>query len=826
MKYLMVNIDSYVLYYSLISPLTLGVTLINTIFFAYIYISKREQTSFATFLFSLNTNIFIFLEVLIAYYVNAKADDAMLQFLYTVKHIVIALYTCSIPFFFTYFKIKSKIFKFLYNISFFAGIILIFCIFVSQLLLPELFLQYEISSVTETNYILPYTIIPGILYLLRDILISFSMIVALLYYIWCFFDTREYIRYGFILIGIYLVLYVSFSWFIFRYKGINIFLFNNLQFPRLAVNFTIFILILGIIQIYDLFRKALLTEEAVNSFRKSEENLRLIGKNVNEIVWITDYPQTKIIYINSLFNDIFNLQVRTLYKDVHNWMQRVHGEDRIRVYAAFYGEEITEAFEIEYRIEYKQNINWVRDRVYPVKQKTGEVYRIIRIIEDVTEKKSVQEKLSYLAYHDSLTGLYNKKALYEIVTDSLLQMNRIPDMKLKAVLFVDLDNFKQINEAGGHNTGDIVLRYVSERLLNTLRETDYIFRFGGDEFVIVLNNIDSEYACSSIAQKIITGLSKPYTVNNEKQFLGVSIGIAIYPKDGISIDALVKNSDIALREAKRNRNSFAFYNTAMNIRAQERVKIEHNLRKAYDNREFELYFQPIYTHDGILKCCEALIRWRHEGEYIQPSKFIPIAEESELILHIGNWVLEEACAVIQQLNEIGVYLRIAVNISPRHFKNESFVTNLENLFINYSINPEDIELEITEGIMIDKPADTIMKMQRINQIGVHFSIDDFGTGYSSLSYIKQFPIAHLKIDRCFISDLEYNTESQKITNAITAMAHSLGIKVIAEGVERKYDYDYVQSVGCDFIQGYFLSKPVDFSSLLKLIGSEKIKSEL
>ncbi len=259
----------------------------------------------------------------------------------------------------------------------------------------------------------------------------------------------------------------------------------------------------------------------------------------------------------------------------------------------------------------------------------------------------------------------------------------------------------------------------------------------------------------------------------------------------------------------------------MNIRARERVNTENDMRKAYESGGFELYYQPIYNHSKEIVAAECLIRWNNDGEYIPPSRFIPLAEESDLIIKIGEWVCAEACIKLQSLKKQGHGIRFAVNISPRHFKSGGFVEKVHSILESHGVAARDIEIEITEGVMVENPAETILKMQKLKRMGFSFSIDDFGTGYSSLNYLKQFPITNLKIDQCFISDLETNNESRKITHAICAMADSLDIHVTAEGVETSYQYDYVYSAQCSFVQGYYLSRPVPFDGLLKLLSDIK-----
>jgi len=443
----------------------------------------------------------------------------------------------------------------------------------------------------------------------------------------------------------------------------------------------------------------------------------------------------------------------------------------------------------------------------------------VESFEDITERKQTEKMLNYMAYYDSLTSLPNRMLLNDRLTLALSYAHRNKEML--AVLFLDLDNFKTINDTLGHTIGDKLLQSVSRRLAGCLREGDTIARLGGDEFVLLLPQIQHEEDAAKVAKKVIESLKLPFSYEGQDLHVTTSIGISLYPHDGEDVQTLLKNADAALYRAKEEgKNNYQLYTPAMNAKAFERLSLENSMRKALERREFVLYYQPQID----LKSCEiigmeALIRWQHpELELIQPTDFIPIAEETGLIMPIGEWVLKTACKQGKEWQDQGHKpLRVSVNLSARQFMQQNVAEMIKSTLNETGFDPEYLELEITESVLMQDSEITTETLLKIKEMGVKVSIDDFGTGYSSLSYLKQFPIDRLKIDRMFIHALTENSNDAAIAKAIIAMAHNLGLKVVAEGVEEITQLEILRSLKCDEAQGHLLSVPLPVEEAAELL---------
>jgi diguanylate cyclase (GGDEF)-like protein/PAS domain S-box-containing protein len=455
-----------------------------------------------------------------------------------------------------------------------------------------------------------------------------------------------------------------------------------------------------------------------------------------------------------------------------------------------------------------------------VKDSLGKVTNYVAIFSDITERKAAEEHVRHLAHHDPLTGLPNRILFMERVGHAIAHAHRAK--RVTAVMFLDLDRFKIINDTLGHTLGDQLLQVVSKRLVSCVREDDTVARLGGDEFTIVLEDVADAGDIGSVAEKIIRMLSQPMTLEGHEIFVTTSIGIAIYPDDGDTADTLIKHADAAMYRAKdKGRNNYQFFTADMNVRALERLTMENSLRKALERNEFVLYYQPqvdINTHR--ITGMEALLRWRHpELGLVSPAQFIPIAEESGLIVPIGEWVLRAACAQNKAWQDAGFpALRVAVNISARQFKQPNLVGTIAQVLADTGLNPRYLELEITENIAMEHAEDTVEKLRKLKEMGIRISIDDFGTGHSSLSYLKRFPIDAIKIDRSFVTDLSPDQDSAAIAAAISAMANSLKLKVITEGVETEEQLALLMTHNRDEVQGYYFSQPLPadaFAALLK-----------
>tara|TARA_B100001109_G_scaffold251178_1_gene245333 strand:+ start:55985 stop:60148 length:4164 start_codon:yes stop_codon:yes gene_type:complete len=463
--------------------------------------------------------------------------------------------------------------------------------------------------------------------------------------------------------------------------------------------------------------------------------------------------------------------------------------------------------------------------VTAIRDDQHEVQSLIIIMSDITERKVIEERIHKLAYFDPLTGLPNRTQMHEKL-DAMIRRAKSGDQCL-ALLFIDLDRFKPINDSMGHPAGDQVLKQVAQRLRECTKQDDLVCRMGGDEFTLALGGLtDADQAGNTaikVAERILHCLNKPYVLQQREVFISASIGISIYPHDGESVIELLKNSDMAMYHAKNlGRDNVQFFDEKMNEKAVEMMELENDLRQAQSRNELELYFQPQYqARSGDVVGAEALLRWHHPDKgMISPAVFIPVIEDTGLIVPVGEWVLSEACRHFAAWQQQGLSVnRIAVNVSARQFKHDGFIDAVKNAITAAGIQPSQLELELTESILMDDVAHTLAALKSLRDIGVRTAIDDFGTGYSSLNYLKQFPVDILKIDRSFIQNLPQNADDAQITRTIIAMAHNLGMGVIAEGVETREQLEFLISADCEEVQGFLLSKPLPVSDLLPLLQS-------
>ena len=436
------------------------------------------------------------------------------------------------------------------------------------------------------------------------------------------------------------------------------------------------------------------------------------------------------------------------------------------------------------------------------------------------ERQKAEAELQHMANHDVLTSLPNRSLLIDRMTQAITYANRLGEQV--AVLLLDLDRFKNVNDSLGHDVGDKMITAIAKMLQSKVRDVDTVARLGGDEFVILIANVVNEDAVAILAQQMLSALAQPLTIHGQELYPAGSIGISLYPKDGADSQALLKNADTAMYRAKdAGRNNFQFYARAMNARALDRLKLEAALRNALLRNEFVLHYQPqMDIASGAIVGVEALLRWQPpHAEMIYPADFIPIAEETGLIVGIGEWVLRTACAQRQAWarNEGHPPLRMAINLSARQFKQQDIAKTVSRALEESGCEPGWLELEITESVLMDNPEAAAATLQKLSDMGVHLSIDDFGTGYSSLAYLKRFPIHTLKIDRSFVSDITCDADDAAIAKAVIALAHSMKLRVIAEGVESREQLDFLRGQMCDQMQGYHLSQPLPARLLENLL---------
>ncbi len=449
----------------------------------------------------------------------------------------------------------------------------------------------------------------------------------------------------------------------------------------------------------------------------------------------------------------------------------------------------------------------------------GTVTGAVVTFKDISERKRYEEQLAHQATHDTLTGLANRTILNDRIGLLIERAERAKSVV--ALLLLDLDRFKEINDSLGHGAGDELLRGMAARLTDLMRDEDTVARLGGDEFVILVD-MNTEDSAIPVAQKILDALTRPFSISGREVFTSASIGISLYPKDGDSSEELLKNADVAMyRAKKRGRSTFRFYNEGMNTSSTERLGMETRLRHAVDNGELLLYYQPqVNLRSGEIIGAEALIRWQHpELGLVPPAKFIPLAEETGLIFPIGEWVMRTACAQIRAWQDAGMMTpTVAVNLSAHQFRQHNLVKMTTGVLLDSGIDGRYLELEMTESAVMEDAERVIKVLRELKDAGTTLSIDDFGTGYSSLSYLKQFAIDKLKVDQSFVREITRDPNDAAIVVAIITMAHSLGLNVIAEGVETEGQLDYLRSHGCDEMQGFFFSRPLpscDFEQMLR-----------
>ena len=438
---------------------------------------------------------------------------------------------------------------------------------------------------------------------------------------------------------------------------------------------------------------------------------------------------------------------------------------------------------------------------------------------DITDRKKMEEEIKHMAHHDPLTGLPNRRLFTDILKVELAQARRHKS-KL-AVLFLDLDRFKDINDTLGHEVGDELLKEVGRRFRRTIRESDTVARIGGDEFNIVMADIHRTEDISDFAQKIILSLRQPVIINENELNITTSIGISVYPVDSENIEVLRKYADIAMYDAKQSgRNMYQFYNPSINIRSIERIRLEGMLRRSIDAGELVIYYQPqINIRSKQMICAEALVRWRHpEQGLLLPDRFLPLAEETGFITQIDDWALKTVCRQVRAWINSGLPpVCVTVNLSSRRFQSLDLVNTISSVLAETDLPPGCLDIEVTETLIMSDVERTASQLRSLREMGVHVSIDDFGTGYSSLSYLKRLPIDRLKIDKSFIRDIAANPDDRAIIHAVTAMAHTMKLKVVAEGVETEEQLKFLRETGCDEMQGFLVSEPLPPEQLMELV---------
>ncbi|ODT71889.1 MAG: hypothetical protein ABS75_07075 [Pelagibacterium sp. SCN 63-23] len=471
--------------------------------------------------------------------------------------------------------------------------------------------------------------------------------------------------------------------------------------------------------------------------------------------------------------------------------------------------------------EYGKNIHELNNRTILMQHHPMKDGGWVSTHEDITEQRQAEARIQHLARHDALTDLPNRIEFLEQMAKTEAALKR---GEQAAVLYIDLDHFKAVNDTLGHAVGDEVIKQAAVRLWGTTRETDLLARLGGDEFALLLRPIDGVDMAAKVADRIVKAMRAPMNIGGQQIEIGASVGIAVGPGDGITTDQLVKNADLALYKAKsEGRSTYHFFETGMDAELQQRRSIEAGLRMAMQREELRLMFQPLLgLTENRVTCVEALLRWDHDERTIPPSEFIPVAEDTGLIVPIGEWVLHEACRAAAAWPS-GV--RVAVNLSPVQFRNKDLVGQVKSALAAAKLEPTRLELEITESLLLTDSDATIAALHELRGMGVRICMDDFGTGYSSLSYLRSFPFDKIKIDRTFMRDLTTRNDSRAIIKAVIGLGQSLGMVTTAEGVETEEQLAMVRDYGVSEVQGFLFSPPLQASTLANLLHSEAVKAQ-
>jgi diguanylate cyclase (GGDEF)-like protein/PAS domain S-box-containing protein len=553
-------------------------------------------------------------------------------------------------------------------------------------------------------------------------------------------------------------------------------------------------------------------KEDITERRRAEEAIRLhatVFEALNEGVLITD-AQERILAVNPAFTRITGYGAQEAIGQTPRLLSSGHQSP------AFY-EELWQALESRGYWEGELEDRRKNGEIYPVwmsisavRDSEGQVAQYISVFSDISERKEAERQIQYQASYDALTGLPNRHLFLDRVTHALHAAER--ERTAFGLLFIDLDRFKEVNDTLGHLYGDELLKQVSERLRQCVREADTISRFGGDEFVVLLEDVGGAENSAVVANKILKTVAQPLVVADREITVGASIGITHYPEDAGDAVTLLRNADMAMYRAKEaGRNNYQFYTDEMNRQVQTQVALARDLRQALGKPELFVVYQPIVqVDDRRLVGFEALLRWDHpQRGMVSPEQFIPLAEETGLIEGIGLWVLETACRQVAAWRAAGYAWRVGVNLSRRQIDLGLSVERLAEIIDRGGAIPADLTLEITEGLMLDGSDDTLEWLRRAQALGVHLSVDDFGTGYSSLSYLKRYPMNTLKIDRSFIRDIETDPNDASLVEASLAMARSLGLDVVAEGVENEAQLAFLEQYGCEYVQGWLFGKPME-----------------
>ncbi|MBC7454687.1 MAG: amino acid permease [Massilia sp.] len=559
-------------------------------------------------------------------------------------------------------------------------------------------------------------------------------------------------------------------------------------------------------------------ELRVEQLRQTEDKLSGILDAIPMVVWSIS-PAHQMLFMNPAAAITYGRPLSEFFDDRALWLGIVHPDDQASVTHWLAQVLTADALILQYRIVRPcGEVRWLEDQARTVRDGNGALVRLDGVANDISERRLRDERIEYLANFDPLTGVPNRNLFMNRLEQLLVQARR--SHSRVGLLFLDIDRFKYINDSFGHSCGDSLLTEFAARLKSLLREGDTVARLGGDEFVIILADIKEPEDAARLAIKVLHAFVAPVALEGRELHVTTSIGVSVYPEDGDEAGTLLKHADAAMYRAKsQGRNGFQCYTLEMGARALERLTLENALHHALENAQFEVHYQPqIDLKSGRIKSVEALIRWHHpQLGAVAPSRFIPLAEETGLIISIGEWVMKTACAQASAWHRAGHPLTVAVNVSGRQFQQKNMPQLVRKLLDDAGLDAASLELELTESMLMNDSEATIEVLERLKAIGVGLSIDDFGTGFSSLSYLTRFPIDIIKIDQSFISGLDSKPEAASIALIIIAMAKALGLKTVAEGVETEKQLAFLHANGCDSVQGYYFSPPLRAEAMSELL---------